>query len=227
MDTVNHVCRVAVDSMQVVCISDTHLQHKGWEVPDGDILIHAGDATWTGTPDEINQFAQWFRALPHRHKIFVPGNHDWLFERDPERARALMMGEHVSVLIDEGIEIETAGQGIRIYGSPWQPWFHAWAFNLHRHSETLREKWDKIPLGLDILVTHGPPWGRCDETVDGYLVGCEWLRIAVDKKKPKYHIFGHIHNGYGRSEDPDTKFINASICNEHYKPVNAPIVFEI
>ena len=65
--------------MRIVCISDTHLVHRDGDfpIPDGDLLIHAGDATYHGTQEEIREFNAWFAALPHANKIFVAGNHDW------------------------------------------------------------------------------------------------------------------------------------------------------
>jgi hypothetical protein len=121
--------------------------------------------------------------------------------------------------------------GLRIYGSPWQPEFYSWAFNLPRGPE-LKAKWDMIPDGLDILVTHGPPLGHGDMTFgyDGRMpkgsVGCADLKDAVFRAKPKLHIFGHIHSGYGVTEEGGTKFVNASSCNENYDALNKPIVMD-
>lgn len=118
--------------------------------------------------------------------------------------------------------------GIRIYGSPWTPWFNDWAFNLPR-GKALQEKWNQIPQGVQILVTHGPPIGQRDRAVSDRgpsSVGCEELMSAVRRVKPVFHVFGHVHSGYGKSSEGGTTFVNASICNEAYEPVNPPIVFE-
>ncbi len=56
---------------------------------------------------------------------------------------------------------ETSIKGVSIYGSPWQPEFCDWAFNLPRKSEALREKWAKIPDKSDIVITHGPVSHLC------------------------------------------------------------------
>lgn len=207
-------------SLRVVCISDTHNRHKKVEVPDGDLLIHAGDLTSKGRLSSIKQVDKWLGKLPHEHKIIIAGNHDFGFQQEPEEARSLIT--NAIYLEDEEVAIE----GLRIYGSPWQPWFFNWAFNLHR-GEEIREKWDLIPEGIDILVTHGPPWGHNDRTSRGEIVGCQDLLDAVHRVKPKYHIFGHIHEDHGISEDGVTTFINASICTLEYKPTQSPIVFEI
>src|SRR3712207_5545038 len=108
---------------RIVCISDTHNRNEQITVPEGDILIHAGDATFRGTIDEIERFNNWFAALPHRYKIFVAGNHDWLFQTDNRLVRSLL-NENIIYLQDSSTEID----GIKFYGSPWQPRFYDWAF---------------------------------------------------------------------------------------------------
>ena len=204
---------------RIVCLSDTH--NEQIDVPAGDILIHAGDATIRGTPGEIVLFNEWFSRLPHRVKIFVAGNHDWLFELDPEKARALLSDEIV-YLQDSSVTIDS----LKIYGAPWQPRFFDWAFNLNRGRE-MAEKWKLIPNDADVLITHGPPNGILDQTPRGDLAGCEELRKRVEELKPKAHVFGHIHHGYGTTDKFGVKFVNASNCDESYAPINPPIVFEL
>jgi len=201
-------------------------------VPDGDLLVHAGDFTRQGTLREVAAFAEWLRSLPHRHKVVVAGNHDFLFEKEPVLARSLLTG--ATYLEDEGVTIE----GLRIWGSPWQPWFFDWAFNLKRGAP-LKAKWDLIPEGTDLLVTHGPPHGILDEVgrVTGKIaafamgqgshVGCEELAKAVVRLRPKVHVFGHIHEGYGQIRAADTLFVNAANCDKDYRPINAPVVLEV
>ncbi len=210
--------------MRIVCISDTHNCNEQIKVPDGDILIHAGDATITGRVDEIVLFNSWFAKLPHRIKIFVAGNHDWLFETNNNYARQLLSDE-IIYLQDSSVEIE----GLKFYGSPWQPRFFDWAFNLMRGAE-LAEKWKLIPDDMDILITHGPPNGILDEVPRKYFVentGCEELRKRVEQIKPKLHVFGHIHRGYGQTEQFGVKFVNASNCDESYEPTQQPIVIDL
>ena len=129
---------------------------------------------------------------------------------------------------------------MKIYGSPWQPRFGWWAFNLERGPD-IKAKWDMIPEDTDILVTHGPPRGYGDKVYRGVIhdemmdqmlseyerVGCYDLKKAVERVKPKYHIFGHIHSGYGTYKNKDTTFINASIVNERYENVHTPIIFNV
>lgn len=209
--------------MRLVCISDTHNQHakRPIPVPDGDVLIHAGDATLQGTLAEIKFFGEWLRALPHKHKIFVAGNHDWGFQMDKKRSlAALPYG--VKYLEDSGCEID----GLRFWGSPWQPWFMSWAFNLPR-GEALKKHWDLIPDNTDILITHAPPLGIMDYVARDENVGCQDMLDAVIRIRPRFHIFGHIHSGYGRCESDGTTFINASLCDEQYVPSNPAIVIDV
>ena len=206
---------------RIVLLSDTHNCNEQISVPDGDILIHAGDATNRGQVDEIVAFNEWFSGFPHKHKIFVAGNHDWLFETRPKYAQSLL-AENVVYLQDSAVEI----LGLKIYGSPWQPRFFDWAFNLNRGGE-MAEKWKLIPNEVDILITHGPPFGILDETPRGDFAGCEELRKRVEEIRPQLHVFGHIHFGYGETEKFGVRFVNASNCDEDYLPTNPPIVVDL
>jgi Icc-related predicted phosphoesterase len=215
--------------MRIVCISDTHNCNEQIDVPDGDLLIHSGDATINGTEQEVASFIDWFSGLPHMNKIFVAGNHDWLFELDNRAARILLSDNGISYLQDSSTEIV----GLKIYGSPWQPRFFDWAFNLNRGYE-LAEKWRLIPDDVEILITHGPPYGILDEVPREWGVentGCEELRKRVDEiaafGRLRLHIFGHIHCGYGTTELNGVRFVNASTCDENYDPVQPPIVLEL
>ena len=205
---------------RIVCLSDTHNYQDEIAVPDGDILLHAGDATGCGRVEEITAFDDWLGRLPHRFKIFVAGNHDLLFEDRPALAQSLITN---AVYLQDSMATIA---GLKIYGSPWQPWFYDWAFNLP-HGAALREKWDLIPEGLDILITHGPPYGILDLTVNGDNAGCPELLDVVQQRKPRLHLFGHIHEGYGIKEKSGLIFANAANCDERYNPVNPPLVFDI
>ncbi len=206
--------------VRVVCISDTHLRCRNVPIPAGDILVHAGDLTGHGSLEELEGEAAWLRSLPHRHKVIVAGNHDFCFEQQKAQAKALCHG--LVYLEDEGCELEE----LRIYGSPWQPWFFDWAFNLQRGAE-LRARWDHIPEGLDVLVTHGPPLSFGDLTKDGCNVGCADLLEAVRRARPRHHVCGHIHEDRGVRIDGATTHVNACLLDERYQPVHAPIVLDI
>lgn len=110
--------------MRIVLISDTH----GFcpEVPDGDVLIHAGDLSLAGSFVEIEESGEWFSSLPHKRKILIAGNHDWLFQRSKELALSCL--EKVIYLENSSVILD----GIKFYGSPVQPEFNDWAFNVPR-----------------------------------------------------------------------------------------------
>lgn len=204
--------------MRIVCISDTHLRNV--DVPPGDLLIHAGDLTMTGTLEEVATFNRWLGQLPHAHRIVIAGNHDYAFETQPARARAEIT--NAVYLEDALFEVE----GLRIWGAPWQPWFCAMAFNLRRGPE-IREKWERIPEKPDVLITHGPPARICDRTSSGEHVGCADLKDVVEQRRPRLHVFGHIHEGYGTVVTPATTYVNASICDVRYRPLNKPVVIDL
>lgn len=205
--------------MRIVCLSDTHGRHGGLDVPDGDVLLHAGDFTSRGEPHEIEAFDAFLARLPHRHKVVVAGNHDFLFQDEPAAARALLT--HAEYLEDGEASIE----GLRVFGSPWQPWFGDWAFNLPR-GPALAERWARVPERVDVLVTHGPPFGILDLVWNGKTVGCEDLTRELARIAPRLHVFGHIHESYGIVRRGDTVFVNASVCDRAYRPVQPPIVLD-
>lgn len=207
-------------SIRLVFISDTHGFHD-FPVPPGDVLVHAGDGCSHGTLDEARAWASFLRRQPHPHKLVIAGNHDRCFESDFEQARALF-DDAIDFLHDSGCE----RLGLRFWGSPWQPWFFDWAFNLPRGPE-LAAKWALIPELTDVLVTHAPPHGILDRCYDDAVVGCEDLRAAVERLRPRIHVFGHIHEGYGTQRLGATLFINASICTLRYRPTNPPIVVDL
>ncbi|WP_416395823.1 metallophosphatase domain-containing protein [Allohahella sp. A8] len=210
--------------MKIVCVSDTHSRHELVAVPDGDVLIHAGDCTGRGSGEDLVALDRWFSRQPHRHKILIAGNHDRLFESEPARARELITA--ATYLEDSGTVID----GLNFWGSPWTPTFFDWHF-MRERGAPMAEVWECIPASTDVLITHGPPMGVLDEVPRGpnevEHTGCADLMAAVLRVRPKIHIFGHIHEGYGTNEIDGTLFINASSLDERYRPVNPPIVFEI
>ena len=207
--------------MKIVAISDTHGQHNSISLPEGELLIHAGDLSKRGTKTEVVDFLGWFSAQPHRYKVFIAGNHDFLFEKESSSEIRKMLPDNLIYLNDSQIVIE----GIKIWGSPIQPWFYDWAFNRQRGAD-IKKHWDLIHADTDILITHGPAHGILDLTMDYRNVGCEELIKKIEEIKPKYHICGHIHEAHGVLKNEATTFINASQLNVHYRPVFKPIVFD-
>jgi Icc-related predicted phosphoesterase len=186
----------------------------------GDILVHAGDCTSMGKKHEINEFLKWFSNTDFEHKIFIAGNHDFGFEKETDIDQQFKdLG--VTYLFDNDITID----GIKFYGSPWQPEFYNWAFNLPR-GEELATKWEKIPDDVDILITHGPAYGILDYAPIGGHVGCEELYRKIVEVKPKIHVCGHIHDSYGQKTMGGIEFLNASTLNDRYEYAHKPIVVE-
>ena len=196
--------------MKIALFSDTHAFHGKITVPEADMLIFAGDMTHCRTALDVTDFNAFLKDLPHRHKIVVGGNHDYMLARDPQKARLLLSA--AVYLLDESVVIE----GITIYGAPWQPLFNdraCDAFALPR-GRALREKWEMIPPGIDILVTHTPPAGILDR--DGPVShGCSDLTAAVAALKPKYHIFGHIHSRHGMVKYGATSYLNCNVQGDN------------
>ena len=209
----------------ITFISDTHTKHKHvtGELPGGDILIHCGDISNRGYMNEIKNFLEWFDGIKgYEHKIFIAGNHDFGFQDNPNLCAKLLQDyPTVTYLEDSSVIID----GIKIYGSPWQPRFYNWAFNVDRGWD-IAQKWEKIPMDTDILITHGPSLGILDITNISERVGCEDLYKKVMEIKPKVHAFGHIHSSYGMKEMDGMTFINASNLGEDYLYQNDPITLD-
>jgi Icc-related predicted phosphoesterase len=208
---------------RIVCISDTHGLHRKVAVSEGDLLIHAGDFMRTGTSlEEIADFSDWLGEQPHPHKIVVAGNHDLLFEMSPDKAR-----EHLTnavYLENDGIVLG----GVTFWGSPMTSVFANWAFQAERGAAS-RRYWDRIPLGTDVVITHGPPFGTLDKPdILASRLGCKDLIQAILRVNPKLHIFGHIHGGYGHEVGPNgTRMVNCAVLDQQYVLTNAPILVSV
>lgn len=206
--------------MKIVAIADTHNKHAALNgfMPEGDVLVHAGDLTMGGTLAEIQTALDWLNRQEYKHVIVIAGNHDFAFEHDYKKAE-LDFGQ-IIYLENNGIEID----GVRFWGSPVTPTFFNWAFNVDR-GDPIKKVWDEIPDNTDVLITHGPPMGILDMTPRHENVGCYDLAAKVMHIKPELHIFGHIHYDAGIMIKDGVNYVNAAIVNEQYMPVNTPTVF--
>lgn len=197
---------------KIVCIADLQGMAKNilpGMLPDGDMLLVAGDLAGWGTIRELEDVNEWFGTLDYKHIIVVAGNHD----QEIRDIDGHLLFTNATYLQDELIEID----GIKIYGSPANEMNELrlrrdWAFC---DPQYLRKVMEDIPLGLDILLTHGPVYGILDQLAwNGVSVGSRDLLDAVKEKKPRYHVFGHIHEAHGKTRKYKTTFVNAAICDE-------------
>lgn len=213
--------------VHVVAISDTHNRHGEIDVPDGDVLIHAGDFTSMGRPEEIESFAEWFNDQPHKYKIVVPGNHDLMFERNPLLAVATIHQFCPDALVL--MQVCVVLDGVRFYGDPYTLAFGRWAFQYD--AKAAPAHWASVhnsaPI-VDVLITHGPPKGILDRCPNGS-VGCPALTQAVLKEiRPQHHVFGHIHESPGSATVMGVQFHNASMLDGRYDICDRkPIEFDV
>lgn len=224
------------NNIKIVCISDTHCQLDACDIPEGDMIIHSGDALSRGTVLEFSKFINTFQSLPHKYKIYVPGNHDIITETNETVIKEQCKKNNIIYLNDSGIEIEN----IKLWGSGVTPRFHNWAWNRdsldsgtsytdsNPKYKPIQPHWDLIPADTDILITHGPPYGILDISVhNGANCGCKLLKNRILEVKPKYHLFGHIHHYGGQTQKlGDTICVNAAVCDESYKPTNKILTIE-
>jgi|688.fasta_scaffold11878_12 Icc-related predicted phosphoesterase len=221
--------------MKITFISDTHAKHNQVtsSLPGGDVLIHAGDISNKGYRTEIQDFIKWFSTIEnYTHKIFIAGNHDFGCQDEVLAVQELLrLNPGSEYLYDDmfliGDESADYDDMVKVWGSPWQPEFYNWAFNLPRQGAELKEVWNMIPSDVDILITHGPPYGHLDYVAySKQNVGCELLRDRIDLIKPKIHVFGHIHSSYGYKFDGTTHFFNAAVLDERYNFTQKPLSVE-
>jgi Calcineurin-like phosphoesterase superfamily domain len=193
--------------MKTVLISDTHNYHKRLKLPLAEMIIHCGDATDKSTLVEFTDFIDWFNQLPYKYKVFVPGNHDRV-ALDSTYGYPLLrqkFSKDIIFPINEYFEVEDIS-------------FFA--------SNVFDNKF-RCPKGVDVLLTHYPPWTILDEipafttnndTPYAFNLGNRHVLDSVLEIQPKYHIFGHVHEQGGCIErHKDIVFINAAVLDEDSK----------
>ena len=196
--------------MRVLAISDLH----GYlpDIPECDLFLLGGDYCPGRNLEQQRKFIHekftpWLRKIPARHIVGIAGNHDFIFQQSPEIAEELPW----IYLEDSEAEVET----VRIYGSPWTPLFYDWAFMADE--ENLRMKFERIPEGLDVLLTHGPAYRHLDKTEEGVRAGSFALLERINLVKPDSHVFGHIHEASGVEDGEFTRFHNVSHVDAKYR----------
>ena len=211
--------------LRLICISDTHGDHEHVTLPTGDVLIHAGDLTGHGTKEETQSFFQWFGMQAFDHKVCIAGNHDAYMEKDPIACQQMADNAGVVLLNDSGYTVD----GVLIWGSPITPKFYNWSF-MRNPGADIEAHWDLIPDATDVLITHGPAFGILDEVEraggETECTGCPSLLKKIESVEPKFHVFGHIHEGYGRVDKGNVSYCNVSTMNKRYQISNEVQVLE-
>ncbi|KAH0826319.1 putative metallo-dependent phosphatase [Lanmaoa asiatica] len=217
--------------IRIVCIADTHNTHRTQPpLPPGDILLHAGDLTRSGTLPELCDALTWLSVQPHPIKMFIAGNHDGALAEPETRAYVREAYPALTYLENDVVEVTVRRRTLRIYGSPYTPQYGAWAFqyprfrpsnprfssallpvvDTHHPSVAL---WSRIPPQIDVLLTHGPPLGHLDGGA-----GCTALLSALWRVRPRLHVFGHIHAARGTErvswDDVQPAFEAVCVCTD-------------
>ena len=189
--------RLILRGHSIFAFSDTHGMYRRLSVPDeADILICAGDACEGFAPEQLKDFFAWYVNVPAKLRIFVTGNHDMVFDEQPEYARSLVP-EGVMLLENDSVDFD----GIRIHSVAVRPYLKAPV---------------TLPENIDVLVTHGPAYSHLDRGT-----GDKDLFLAIAKARPKYHIFGHVHEEGLKRESVlgGTTFLNVSYFEELRKTI--------
>lgn len=235
--------------VRVVILSDTHNRHRQVQVPECDLLIHCGDSTERGTPAECFSFENWFLELPVKHKVYIAGNHDFMYQKVHVEKFREWNGTKMYYLEDSSVTIE----GLKIYGTPWTPFFCDWAFNgleerppegysyrggpgkcePDRQHPLLSERYALIPDDTQVLICHGPPRiGELDlcptgTNKPGLYGSSELLKRINQLDKLKLGCFGHFHSGYGVLRHHEKILVNAALMDESYTLCRQPIVIDL
>ena len=206
--------------MKIVSLSDTHTKHRQITIPKGDILIYAGDFEIRNIIDLV-EMRDWLNELPFKYIVTIFGNHDFTEPASNEYLKEVF-GKKIHYLCNDSIIIK----GLRIWGSSYSPLFNDWAWM--KSDNNLKEIWDKIPKGTNIVVTHAPCYGILDQVLPRMeSVGSRTLKDRIKEIKPSIHLCGHIHESAGRYTDGKTDYFNVSVLDDMYQLVNEPTIIEI
>lgn len=201
--------------MRLLHFSDTHNLHRQLNnLPAADIVVHSGDMSMAGTGDEFMDFVGWFGALNYDYKIFIGGNHDFCLEGMIVESIQQLLPNNCFYLCNSGISIE----GLKFWGIPF--------FFSDDISGEYINMISQIPKDTDILISHRPPLGILDNA-NNTVFGCPDLLQRVLDVRPRYHLFGHIHDAYGIKESKYTTFVNAALLDEDYRLLNNPFILDI
>jgi hypothetical protein len=239
--------------MKIACYSDIHGRLP--KVVPCDLAIIAGDiGPDTGLPKEIGflqgHFLPWLRNFPLA--VFIAGNHDRIFEqaphliprdweafggnvpRSPKEIGGPMEGRY-AYLEDSrcGVYCEKLNQGLSVWGSPWTLPYGRYCFMTSESG--IADRLSVVPEGIDILVSHGPPYGYGDpgrpdcEDCPPINAGSLALLDTIHRVKPRLIVCGHLHGGRGIYQIGPTTVINASCTSDDKSKmiVNGPIITDL
>jgi Icc-related predicted phosphoesterase len=197
-----------LEKVTIVCVSDTHGRHRDVFIPEGDILIHAGDFTHFGKIADAEDFNQWLGEQPHRHKIVVNGNHESNSDWKDRVSDVLSNATH---LCQRSVTLKVREADVTVFGTQF-----FWPM------KTQNPYYAEVTQPCDILVCHGPVAGM----VDGG-VGCSMLRETVERVKPRLVVSGHIHKAHGQREAKGIIFVNAANAKDGYTMGNPAKYIEL
>ena len=216
-------------------LSDTHNRHTKLKIPKCDVLIHCGDYSSMGYEREVRSFYRWLDEQPAKYLISVQGNHELGWEKNPNLMTDIAKQECPNVILLN--DSSTLIDGVKFYGTPVTPYFFNWAYNRGETPEDafkygvpyIKPHFDAIPNDINVLITHGPPFGVLDtvEGREGEPLGSKTLLEAVKRVKPDIHVFGHIHSSNGEAHINGTSFYNVSICDEKYLATRTPRIINL
>ncbi len=222
-------------SLKIVAISDTHGKHRSLDMPKADVLLHCGDITNRGEISILEDFVDWLKDLPIKHKVIVFGNHSVGLQNEGKKRHTVLnifKNNNINYLDNSSVVIE----GIKFYGSAASPRFGSgWAYNYNRGKD-IASIWSKIEDDTNVLLTHSPPYGILDLVEDNYFnrgrnlhQGCTDLLNRINSlKELKLSCFGHLHlEGCKMAQVNNVNYINAAQCDEEYQIRNKPMIIEL
>ena len=230
--------------MKICGISDMHGK-LDFNIEKCDILCICGDIVPLSLQTMyadclgwiVDTFIPWCEKQPCDKVFLIAGNHDWIFMWHPDEMEQLFKdNKKIVYLMDSEAEYvketEDNYESVRIYGTPWCHQFYNWAFMTS--DANLTKIYNKIPYKVDILLTHDCPHGTSDVILQDVPwktddhIGCIPLGNAVDEKKPRLQLCGHLHScSHEPQQRGDTTVINVSMVDEHYERVYEPHYIEI
>lgn len=220
--------------IRFVCLSDTHSRPLHVSVPCGDVLLHAGDFSCSGSAESIADFNAWLQSLPHTYKVVIAGNHEHTFHAAHWPLLHTIHKHNFAYfdakkLLTAATYLENSAcdvYGYRVWGSPWiradRP--GAFATESEEELEAIYRGWSGP---VDILLTHGPAFTVLDCNTEGKYQGSKALARFIDRVRPLVHVCGHIHEAYGEQSTPATLSLNAATCSVAYEALNSPLVFDL